>query len=322
MKRTIEELDLRGAFRPVPQKCHDALTAAARSVKEEKSARRLSAKTVLIAALILAVTMAVAYAATRWGWIEYYERQQGITVPDEAQKVFEGNEARVYEVVPMTFTFQQLLTDKRIAMSSARVHATDGSEALYADDTNVYEAVDAITDTVSELYALKRGADWLEAACETGLPVYGVRALIEAEEPYGNGGSMEDALWNEDGSIVYFSMPMLSLGAVEDELSVTLYMSVTQFDPETGEEMDRWTRRESVVLPVLPPLDERSYLPWETDELDEIRLESVYAERYATGIYLTIALIVPDWMEKEDALEALYGLSVLDSDGAPPPVGP
>lgn len=319
MKRTIEELDFHRAFRPVPTKCHDALIAAACSVKEEKRAKRLSAKTVLIAALIIAATMAVAYAAARLGWIEYFENNYGIAVPDEARWELEKTETRSYEVGPMTFTFQQLLTDKRIAMSSARICTTDGSEALCADDTNVYEAVDALDDTVSGLYSLESGISWLEAACETGLPVYGVRALIELDESYVVNDSMEDALWNEDGSIVYFNMLMPE--GIGDELPLTLYMAVTQFDPETGEVIDRWTRRESIELPALALLDERTYTPQGENELNGIRIESVYAEQYATGIYLTASMTLPEGTSREDAAETLHGLRLLDGDGAEMPEG-
>lgn len=54
---------------------------------------------------------------------------------------------------------------------------------------------------------------WLEAAQELELPLYGVRALVELPPESDLGSSMEDALWNEDGTIVYFNMPMLAPGS-------------------------------------------------------------------------------------------------------------
>jgi hypothetical protein len=80
----------------------------------------------------------------------------------------------------MTFTFNQLLTDKRIVMSSAGVHTTDGSQVLYANDTNVYDAVDSISSTVLERYNLDSGLSWLDAAKQLNLPLYGIRALVES----------------------------------------------------------------------------------------------------------------------------------------------
>ena len=212
MKRDLEHLDLKQAFHPVPEACHRALMDAARSVKEEKPVKRVSFRAALIAAIILIVAMAVAYAAVRLGWIDYYDQQYGIAVPKSAQEALTASQPKTYQVGPMTFTYQQMLTDKRIVLSSAAIRLTDGGEALYANDTNIYDSVSAITDTVANLYSLSDYQEtWLEAAQELDLPLYGVRALVELP-PENNLGSMEDALWNEDGTIVYFNMPMLASG--------------------------------------------------------------------------------------------------------------
>lgn len=54
----------------------------------------------------------------------------------------------------LTFTYKQLLTDKRTLLSAADVRTTDGTEALLVDDSNFYEAVDADNDVVLEKYQL------------------------------------------------------------------------------------------------------------------------------------------------------------------------
>ena len=72
MKRDLEHLDLKQAFHPVPEACRRALMDAARSVREEKPVKRVSYRAALIAAVILLAAMAVAYAAVRLGWIEYF----------------------------------------------------------------------------------------------------------------------------------------------------------------------------------------------------------------------------------------------------------
>ncbi len=321
MKRNIEEMDFHKAFRPIPKQCYDALMHAAYSVKEEEPVKRAPWKAALIAALIIMAAMAVAFAATRLGWIDYYDGQFGITVPIAAKEALEESVPLTYQVGPMTFTFQQLLTDNHIAMSSAHVHMSDASKALYADDTNVYEAIGAISDTVPKLYELDPGMTWLEAARQLDMPLYGIRALIEVEEPYAGGESMEDALWNADGSIAYFSMPTLTPKMVDDALPLTLYMAVTEFDPETGEVMNKWTQRERITLPALPLLDERTYKPVDANEGNGIKLESVHAEQYATGIYLTAAFTMPEGISSEEAQETLYGLSILDGEGMELPDG-
>lgn len=321
MKRDLEHLDLKQAFHPVPEACHRALMDAARSVKEEKPVKRVSFRAALIAAIILIVAMAVAYAAVRLGWIDYYDQQYGIAVPRAAQEALTASQPKTYQVGPMTFTYQQMLTDKRIVLSSAAIRLTDGGEALYANDTNIYDSVSAITDTVANLYSLSDYQEtWLEAAQELDLPLYGVRALVELP-PENNLGSMEDALWNEDGTIVYFNMPMLAPGSVDGSLNATLYMAVTQFDPATGEALEKWETREEVTLPVTPLLEEKTYLPQKVITFDGLTLESVRGERYATGVYFCATFSAPKGMTREEAMDVLHTLGICDADGAPLPMG-
>lgn len=322
MKRDLEHLDLKRAFRPVPEACHRALMDAARSVREEQPVKRISYRAALIAAVILIAAMAVAYAAVRLGWIEYFNQQYGIAVPQAAQEALEASQPKTYQVGPMTFTYQQLLTDQRIVLSSAHVGLTGGGEALYASDTDVYDSISALTDTIANRYSLSNYEEtWLEAAQELDLPLYGVRALVELPPENDLGSAMEDALWNEDGTIVYFNMPMLAPGSAEGELNATLYMAVTQFDPATGEALEKWETREEASLPMAPLLEEKTYLPQEDAAFDGLTLESVRGERYATGVYLCATFTAPDGMTKEKAMDVLHTLGICDADGAPLPMG-
>ncbi len=321
MKREISDLDFHKAFQPIPEKCYSALMDAARSVKEEKPMKRISFRAVLIAAVIIVAGIAVAFAATRLGWTDFYKKYDNVTVPKAAEEALYATKPKQYGVGPMTFTFHQLLTDARIALSSAEIQTTDGTEALYAPDMDVYDAVDAGEDTILNRYKLERGTTWMDAAKELGLPLYGIRALIEVDEAYSGGEAMEDAMWNEDGSIVYFNMPALQPGTVSGELPVTLYMAVTQFDPETGEELERWRVREEATIPVSPLTAERTYLPEGDAALSGMKLLSVSAEQYVTGIYLTVAFTAPDGMNEDAARDALYGLTLCDGDGMELPGG-
>ncbi len=287
---------------------------------EIKVKKKLSFGLVLAIVLIL-TTVAIAIAANQLGWVDYLGKRFGVTVPKAAQEVLNATTPSKFQVGPMTFTFNQLLTDKRMVMSSADIHTTDGSEVLYADDTNVYEAVDAISSTVLKRYKLDSGISWLDAAKQLNLPLYGIRALAEIGQEYDGGEAMEDAMWNEDGSIVYFSMPMLNPGLVKDELPVTLYMSVTQFDPSTGETIGEWKTREDITLPVAPMLNEKTYLPEGNAELDKMKLSSVYAEQYATGIYLTSTFTVKEGTTADSVMGALYSLVFSDDEGNVLPMG-
>lgn len=287
---------------------------------EIKVKKRLSFGLVLALVLILA-SVAVAIAATRLGWVDYLGERQGVTVPKTAREALNATAPQQFQVGPMTFTFNQLLADKRMVMSSAAVRTTDGSEALYADDTNVYEAVDALSGTVLERYHLDSGINWLDAAKQLNLPLYGIRALVEISQEYSEGFAMEDAMWNEDGSIIYFNMPMLTPKSVKDELPVTLYMSVTQFDPSTGDTLGKWQIRENITLPVAPLLAEKTYLPEGDAELDRVKLVSVYAQQYATGIYLTSTFTGKEGKTADSSTGALYRLVLCDGEGNALPEG-
>lgn len=287
---------------------------------EIKVKKKLSFGLVLAIVLIL-MTVAAAIAATQLGWVEYFGENYGITVPKTAQEALNATTPQKFTVGPMNFTFNQLLTDKGIAMSSASVHTTDGSEVLYADDTNVYEAVDAISSTVLKRYNLDSGINWIDAARQLNLPLYGIRALTEIDQEYAEGSAMEDAMWSEDGSIVYFKMPLLKPKSVKNELPATLYMSVTQFDPSTGDIIDQWQLQEHITLPVTPLLNEKTYLPEGDAELGKMKLLSVYAEQYATGIYLTSTFTVKEGTTADSAAGVLYGLTYCDSEGNVLPEG-
>ena len=322
MKRDMDALDLRGAFAPPPEDCRRALMDAARSVKEGGPVKRAPFRAVWIAAMMLVGMMAAALAAHQMGWVDFYGAYYGIAVPKAAEEMMNQTEPLSFEVGPMTFTYRQLLTDGRIALGSAEVHMTDGGEALIANGADLHDSVDALSDTIREQYGLQPGVTWVEAAKQLNLPLYGVRALVEVAPEYDGGGGMEDALWNGDGSIVYFSMPSLNREAVQGDLPATLYMAVHRYDPESGEvQVNAWTARREAVIPAAPLLAERTYRPDGEGQVAGIGMTRVQARQYATGIYLTGACILPDGMDEGAALETLYGLTFCDEDGTALPMG-
>lgn len=286
--------------------------------RQKRPVRRFSF--VLAAALVLALG-AFAYAASRFGWADYYRTQAGIDIPQGAEEALNASQPRTYQVGPMTFTFQQLLTDGRIVLSSASAQLTDGGAALYAPDSNFEEAVDCLSDTVLERYDLPSGTLWTEAASQLNLPLYGVRALVEIDPAYSKAVSMEDSLWNEDGSIVYFSMPLLKVGAAPDPLPATLYMSVIQFDPESGTMVERWQHREEITLETVSLLETKTYLPKGQTTLGNVTLQSLQAERYVTGTYLNAVFTVPQAMDQEDLITQLYQIRFCNESGATLPDG-
>ena len=321
MKRDLNSLDFRNAFTPIPTECRQALLDAARSVKEEKQVKRASFRAVLIAAILILVTMAVAFAAQQLGWVDFFQEYQGIEVPNAAQTLLNATKPITYQVGPMTFTYEQLLADGRIALSTAAVHTTDGAEVLYAYDSEIFDAVDASFGTVRDLYHLKSGTTWVEAAQQLKLPLYGVRALIEVDEAYSGSEAMMDAMWKEDGSIVCFSMPATNPEAVKGSLPVTLYMAVYSFDPATGELLNRWVAREKTEIPISGMIAEKTYQPLTKELLNGLTLTGVRAEQYVTGLYITSSFIAPDGMDEDTTREAAYNVTLLDGKGNELPGG-
>ena len=322
MKREHNDLDLRNAFRPMPEKCRQALQNAANTVKEEQPMKRASIRAALIAAIIIVAMMGIALAAQQLGWVDFYAGYDRMTVPQTAADALNSTRAQSFAVGPMTFTVKQLLGDGRIVMGSTEIHTTDGSNAVYAADCNdLTDPVDAGSDTSLAHYGLTPGVSWLEVAQQTGHPLYRLRATIEVTPENDAGVAMEDAMWNTDGSIVYFSMPFTLPETMGESLSATIYMNVVRCDPETGDEMERWTDRQPIAIPVSPLLSEKTYLPDGSADLNGIRLTSIHAEQYATGIYLTSTFTLPDGMDADTAVEALYSLRLCDQNGDELPMG-
>lgn len=331
MKRNDKELNLRAAFSPMPQDCYDALMNATRSVKEEEPMKRASFRVVLIAAIIIIATMGIAFAAQQLGWVDFYKEYDGVTLPSAAQKAMNATKPQTYTVGPMTFTMTQSLADGRIALGTTDIRMTDGTEVLYAADCNdLSDPVEASVDTVMKRHQLEPGTSWLEAAQQLSLPLYSCCATLEVEEAYSDGWGMEDVLWSENGALVYFSMAATNPAAAKETLPAKLYMAVRRYDPETGEELEKWVAEQELTIPVSALLSEKDYLPDGEATLTlsaedgapvEVTLTGVHAEQYATGIYLSTTVKLPESIGESDATNLLYSLSVCDAQGNELPQG-
>ena len=302
----------------LPKAGLQAQHTAACSVKEEKQVKRTSFLAVWIAAILMVATMSGAFAAQQVGWADFYSGYNSIAVPKASEAILNATKPITYQVGPMTFTYQQLLADGRIAMSAAEAHTTDGTKALYAYDTDVLDAVDAGVDTISELYHIKSGTSWVQAAQQLKLPLYGVRALIEVDETLSDGEAMGDALWNEDGSIVCFNMPF-TMPPMKDTLCDPYWLYA--FDPATGNELNHWVRQEKAEIPVSGMIAEKTYSPQTNELLSGLTLTGVRAEQYVTGVYLFTSFTVPDGMTEDTAMNTVYSVGITDSQGNELPGG-
>ncbi len=322
MKRHDTVPNLRDAFAPIPEPCKQALMNVARSVQEEYPMKRKPLRVALIAALILAATIAVAYASQQLGWVDFFQGYQGVGIPKAGVELLTATKPQAYQVGPLTFTFNQMLADGRIALCAAEIRATDHSEALYAPETDIFDPVDAGSgDNVLTRYRLAPRTGWFEAAKQLSLPLYAVRATAEVDEPYSAGVAMSDALWGDDGSITFFSMPFTTPETTKDALPVTLNMRVWQYDPATGEVIAEWESSEPAVVPVSAMIEERTYLPQGEAALHGLALTSVRAERYVTGVYLLTTFTAPEGMDEDEAVRAAYHVAFRDAQGVDFPSG-
>jgi len=323
MKQDMDKLDLRGAFRQEPQSCHDALMAAARSVKEEQPMKKASLRTVLIAAAIILATMAAAVAAgSLLGWTDYFGQQYGISVPQTAQRILgEAWNTHSFTLGPVAFTTKELLCDGHIAMASTEIAMTDKEDnALLCADP--FDAVGAVGENGRELaqrLGLDPGTTWLEAAQQLGRKLYNVRAILELPAEIDCGTAMEDTLWGQDGQMSYFSMAYPEGELTGEKIDVQLFLRVAEMDVETGEEKDVLTSREPLSLYLEAAIDGCAYRGADSFTVDGYRLEGVQAELTPAGLYLMTTFTAPDGAAEEDVWDLF--LTWLDENGQPLPMG-
>lgn len=318
MKREIDNLDLRAAFRAEPEGCHRALMDAARSVREEKkTVKRFSMKLVVVAAIIVLSMTAVAYAAGKLlGWTDFFGDYSNTVVPQDALQQMQVTEDLSWQVGPLTFTATELLTDGHIAISAIHVRTTDGSPALITG-ANTCDPVDPIRangetgKAMEQRLGLAERATWLDAAAQLNLPLYRVSAEHDMTHPLCEGEMMIDVLYNEDSSVTFFCLSMLDTERVQDTLTLPLCLDVMLADPVTGEGTERWRDYDqTVTIPVCPVLESRTYIPETELVIEGQKLLKVEAVRYATGAYLTLTYEM-NWEDVSDRVYGLHDATVL-----------
>ena len=337
MKRDMENLNLRDAFRPEPEACHAALMNAACSIvekkekkekKEEKEMKRASFRVVLIAALIIMSLTAVALAAgSLLGWSDFYGRWHGTTgVPEGVYEQMQVEDDLSWQVGPLTFTATEMLTDGHIAITAIHVRVTDGSAALINGE-NVSDPIDPIraNGENGRAYAARLGvsedATWIEAAQQLNLPLYRVSADHSMSHPLYEGDMMIDVLINEDGSLTYYCMSMLDTDRVQEELTLPLCLDVVLADPATGETSQRWSDYDqTVTIPVCPVLEQRVYYPEQETVIAGHKLVKMEAVRYVTGAYLTFTYEM-GYMDVPESAFDIYELTLRDEAGNELPGG-
>lgn len=321
MKPEKDDLDLRNAFGPVPEDVEKLVLQTASSVQSAPPQRRRKARTlVIVLALVLSVMLLAAAAASRTGWREFFQDFRYASMPNGAEAAMNISKPLRFEVGPLTFTVNQVLSDGKIAMMATQVTSTDGSKVLCTGDADPEGSrLGSSGDSGKQLAAmlnLDPLTDWPTAARTLGVPLYLVRAILDPDTECCE-SEMESYLFDEKGNLTYFSMLSLINTQGMTEMPTTLFLSVSAIDPETGECLETWKNRPNITIPFSPKAEERVYVPTEETYINGFRLENVRAERYVTGAYIYTTLTAPDGATEDSPYEArLYDrLTFYQSDG-------
>lgn len=301
------------------------------SAKEEEPVKKFTVSTALIVVLIVIATLTTALAASvLLGWTDFYSFE----IPKTAQEILNATEPKDYQVGPITFTVNELLTDGHIALCSATSHVTDGSSAVLSEE--VYDAVGANGDNgeaLAQKWNLSPDTRWIDAAHIMNLPFYRVSISVNVPEECRDGEDMGDAMWDEKGNCVSYYMAALNSLQVGETLPIKLHFQVWQYDPQSIEpqsifedvvdeakEMSYWEDTFEITLTVPAPIAEKTYMPEQPYDFENgLTLNSVTAQQTVAGAYVVGQFTLRDGFNFNDAYSG--ELDFLDATGEEIPWG-
>ena len=301
------------------------------SAKEEEPVKKFTVSTALIVVLIVIATLTTALAASvLFGWTDFYSFE----IPKTAQEILNATEPKDYQVGPITFTVNELLTDGHIALCSATSHVTDGSSAVLSEE--VYDAVGANGDNgeaLAQKWNLSPDTRWIDAAHIMNLPFYRVSISVNVPEECHDGEDMGDAMWDEKGNCVSYYMAALNSRQVGETLPIKLHFQVWQYDPQSIEpqsifedvvdeakEMSYWEDTFEITLTVPAPIAEKTYMPEQPYDFENgLTLNSVTAQQTVAGAYVVGQFTLRDGFNFNDAYSG--ELDFLDATGEEIPWG-
>ena len=327
MKRKMDELNLRNAFQPMPEGCRDALMDAARSVREEDKMKRTAFRTVLIIALILAATMAAAVASSRiFGWTDFFGGSYGAKVPRAAQEIMQHTEKQESKTLGcIIFTPHELYADKNIVMAAVEVRLPEGEKGLVCGD-DPFGIIGANQDNgkaVAEKLDIDPMITWVEAAKQLNVPLYSAEALLEVPFEYYGSEMMSDPMFNEDGSLTYFSVQPLNGKASGERFDCQLYLRVARINLENIDESPSESDYMDISIPLAAPIEKNVTYKTKEDYVSyDMKLDSVYGELTPAGLYLYADFTAQGDMTVEQYYEKGQVLPMwFDENGQPYPFG-
>ena len=307
MKRFMDDVNLRNAFRPMPDACYDALMDAARSVREEEKMKRTAFRTVLIVALILILTTAAALASGKiFGWTDFFGSSYGTQVPKAAQEIMQHTEKQESKTLGgIIFTPHELYADKNIVMAAIECRLPEDEKGLVCSE-DYYDSIYANGDNgraVAERLGVDPATTWINAAKQLNLPLYAVEATLDVPGEYTESEMMFDAMFNEDGSVTYFSVQPLNGKLESGRLDCEIYLFVTKINLENTDGQPEERDRMAISIPLAAPTETVTYDLKEDYLSYGMKLESVYGELTPAGLYLYADFTAQDDMTVEQYYE-------------------
>lgn len=327
MKRDMDNLNLRDAFRSMPEETRDALMSAARSVKEDEPVKKAAFRTVLIAACVIVATMAVALAAGQiFGWNDFFKKDYGADIPKTAQEILTSSEPVTWQEGDVLFTVRERYSDPKLAMISVEARLVDGVEGILTADDFTMPIGAYGENSHSQDVAKRLGVDsqmtWMDAAKELKLPLYSVVAILDIPPEFWGSEEYGDPMFNEDGSLTWFSLQPLNGQITDEEIKARVYLRTKLVNLDDAEDntsskekyMDLTIHTEKVIAIA------EYIIPEDTKVLDAFRIDSIHAELLPSGLHFTTNLTALESASQEMAFDKLR-VNIVKENGEAYPTG-
>ena len=325
MKRDMDNLKLRDAFGSMPEETRDALMTAARSVKEEEPVKRATIRTVCIAVCVIVATMAVAMAAGQiFGWNDFFSKDYGADIPKTAQEIMAASEPVSWQEGDVIFTVRERYSDPKLAMISVEARLADGVKGILAADdfTEAIGAYGENSQAVAKRLGVEPSMTWVEAAKELNMPLYSVLATLEIPSEFWGSEEYGDPMFNEDGSLTYFSLQPLNGQITDEEMKAQVYLRTKLVNPEDADD-DTNSKEDYVDLTIHmeKAIATAEYIiPADTKVLDAFRIDSIRVELLPSGLHFTTSLTALEGATQEQAQDDLR-LNIVKENGEDYPTG-
>ncbi|MBR4458133.1 MAG: hypothetical protein IKS31_04145 [Clostridia bacterium] len=288
---------------------------------EEPVVKKLSATVIIVIALLAITAVALAAGSLIFGWVDFYKGWYNVDVPDAARLIMTNTDQDTVTLGPVTFTVREKYCDPWTALTSTVVTLNDGTKALLTGN-DPFDPIRANGENgiaAAQRLGVDPALTWAEAARQLDLPLYSVRAVLEVPEELNEDGWMEDMMFNEDGSVTCFCMPLLNGTASGDHVDGQLFLRVQEVnvdDPENQPEA--LSTRCPIRIALQLPSETQTYEVHQEYPAAGLTLTSVRAELTPAGVYLFANLTAHEGLTRDDYAESGQWVPVLYSaDGKP-----